>query len=103
MEAAVKQKDERFTQPFLPTTRADHNPDQYVLIVDRMAIPCGQQLIKSIDILFKAHYVFNVIYAPLLHQFWEFIASMGYGVIKPCATKPSVRALGSACRDVKLS
>ena len=54
MEAAAKQKDERFTQPFLLTNGADHNPDQYFPIVDRMAIPCGQQLIKSIDSLFKA-------------------------------------------------
>ncbi|CAB3977440.1 hypothetical protein BSL78_19360 [Paramuricea clavata] len=91
VEAAANNKDDVYTQPFLLSTGQASKPDQFFLVLDRIVIPCGPDLIKSFDILFKAHYVFNVEYAPPLLQFWEFVASMIYGVIKPCETGPTSR------------
>lgn len=102
MEEVAKSKDERFTQPFLLSTGNAQNPEHYFIVLDRIAIPCGQDVVKAVDMLSKSHYVFNVEYAAPLHNFWEFIAAMIYGVIKPSATGPTVRALGSSCRDLKL-
>ncbi|XP_028401812.1 uncharacterized protein LOC114524820 isoform X2 [Dendronephthya gigantea] len=102
VEEAAKSKDERFTQPFLLSTGNAQNPEDYFIVLDRIVIPCGQDVVKAVDMLFKSHYVFNVEYASPLHNFWEFIAAMIYGVIKPSATGPTVRALGSSCRDLKL-
>ena len=79
----VKANDGRYAQPFLLSTGNVQNPEHYFMVVDRIAIPCGKDLVKALDMLFKSHYVFNVEYATLLYNFWEFIAAMIYGVIEP--------------------
>ena len=90
MEEVVKAKYGRYTQPFLLSMGNIQNPEHYFIVVDRIAIPCGQDIVKALDMLFKSHYVFNVEYATLLNNFWEFIAAMIYGVIEPSATGPTV-------------
>lgn len=97
-----KAKDGRYTQPLLLSTGNARNPEHYFIVLDRIAIPVGRDAVKAVDMLFKSHYVFNVEYAAPLQNFWEFIAAMIYAVIEPFATGPTVRTLGSSCRDIKL-
>jgi hypothetical protein len=100
----VAEKDEKYTQPFLVTVGHGLRPTQFFLAVDRQVIPCcSQQFVHAIDMLFRAHYVFDVQYAAPLHQFWEFLAANVYVILDPAKTRPSVRALGSACREMDIS
>ena len=63
VEEVVKAKDSRYTQPFLLSTGNVQNPEHYFIVVDRIAIPCGKDVVKALDMLFKSHYVINVEYA----------------------------------------
>ena len=102
MEEVVKAKDSRYTQPFLLSMGNVQSAEHYFNVVDRIAIPCGKDVVKALDMLFKSHYVLNVEYATPLYNFWEFIATMIYGVIEPSATGPTVRALSYSCKHLKL-
>ena len=45
-------------------------PEHYFIVLDRIAIPCGQDFVEALDMLFKSHYVFNVEYAAPLHNLY---------------------------------
>ncbi|KAJ8039915.1 hypothetical protein HOLleu_14068 [Holothuria leucospilota] len=95
---AAKKKDERFKQPFILSLGPERRPKQFFIVLDRIAVSGGLNVVDAVDRLFKCHYVFNVEYCPCLQQFWEFIASMIYEILPPCQAKPQVRALGAAIR-----
>ena len=70
------------TQPYLlgigkPT------PSNFFVIVDQKAIPCGDQITKAVDALFKLHYAFNIAYADELKGFYAFLEHFVYEIGLP--------------------
>ncbi|XP_038062992.1 uncharacterized protein LOC119733670 [Patiria miniata] len=96
---AVEGKEEEYRQPFLLALgQSSINPTQFFIVLDRMVIPAGLDLVPAFDRLFKIHYVFNISYSPNLQKFWEFVDSVIYKVMAPTKAKSQVRELGSAVR-----
>jgi hypothetical protein len=86
----LKQKnDSHHQQPFLLCIDSKDNPCAFYLIVDVKAVCLGDcGVLKAIDILFKAHYVFWVGYAKPLQFFMEFVQKVIFMVER---TKLSAR------------
>ena len=93
MEVVAQKKDQHHRQPYLLAVGPRRKPHQYFLILDRVLVPAGDTIVQAVDRLFKSHFTFNVEYAPILKNFWEFIASVVYGVLPITSTKASVQAL----------
>jgi len=63
VSASVLQKGPECKQPYLLSVGRDvKKPSQYFLVLDRLVIPGGLDIIPAFDRPFKAHYVFNVNY-----------------------------------------
>lgn len=100
VHAAVLQKESEYKQPYLLSIgREAKNPSQFFLVLDRLVIPGGLDIVPAFDRLFKAHYVFSANYSPVLQNFWEFIDCSVYSVMKPLEAKAKVRDMASAIRD----
>ena len=93
---------DNFQQPFLVSLGASRIPQQFVLILDRIAIPCGECAVQAFDRLFKCHYVFNVHFSSPLSYMYDFLSSFVFGISDAINAKPFVRAFASAVKSVKL-
>lgn len=82
VEAFAKNgKDEKFTQPFLLSLGPEGGtPTEFFLICDHTSIPAGDSVVAAFDLLFKAHYTFNVEVAGCLHTFFNFFDAVFYGM-----------------------
>lgn len=78
------------------------SPTEFFVIADKAVVPGGTTLVQAADRLFKAHYVFNVEYAPPLQQFWEFVAAVVYEVLPLSAAKPNVRSLATSVKSISI-
>jgi hypothetical protein len=84
-----QKNDDHHQQPFLLCLGSKDNPCSFYLIVDVKAVCLGDcGVLRAIDILFKAHYVFWVGYAKPLEFFMEFIQKL---IFKVECTKLSAR------------
>ncbi|PIK54142.1 hypothetical protein BSL78_08957 [Apostichopus japonicus] len=95
IDATTAGKDEKYVQPYILSLGPALNPSKFFIVVDRIPIPAGNNIIQAVDRLFKAHYAFNVHYALALLQFWEFLAAFLYGVIPATSVKVPLRSLAS--------
>ena len=89
MEVAAQTKEKMYPQPFLLAVGQLKKPVQYLLILDKIVVLCGTNIIEAIDKLFKAHYVFNVHYLPAVLQLWDIMAAFIYDVTELKNSKTS--------------
>lgn len=82
IELFIKEKTaNHHQQPFLLGLGSKENPSVYYLILDGKAVSLGDcGILKAIDCLFKAHYVYWVGYAKPLVYFMEFIQKVVYKI-----------------------
>ncbi|KAJ8041145.1 hypothetical protein HOLleu_11880 [Holothuria leucospilota] len=71
----------------------------YFFILDKIVVLYRTCMMEVIHKLFKAHYVFNVHYAPAICQFWDFMAAFIYDITEIRAVKPAVRSLAASFRS----
>jgi len=68
-------------QPFLLCIGSMDSPSSFYLILDAKALGLGDcGVLRAVDVLFKAHYVFWVGYAKPLSFFMEFVQKLVYKV-----------------------
>ena len=103
VDATARGKDVKYKQPFLLSLGPSRQPVQYCLILDQLVVSCGTKLVEAMDKLFKAHYVYDVQYSPILSEFWGFISAFVYGVTPAISVRPGVRAFATAIRATKLN
>lgn len=103
VQAAAAGKPAEFRQPYILALGHPRKPQQYFLIVDRIPIEAGWNVVEATDRLFKCHYLFGVNFSVVINNFWEFIASEIFKVMQATETKASTRSLALAVRNVKLA
>ena len=100
VEAAVKEKESIYRQPFLLSLREDMKPNQYFLVLDKIPIPATKTSVASFDMLFKSHFAFKVEYATPLMPFYTFMAAFVYEVLPPSNVAASIRSLAANIRNM---
>ncbi|XP_022111533.1 uncharacterized protein LOC110990748 isoform X1 [Acanthaster planci] len=70
-------------------------PTQSFLIIERKAIEMPS-LLKTVDLAFKSHYVFNVTYQPQVQNVWDFLQCVVYEL--PGLARPIVRDMRAFLR-----
>lgn len=93
IQAAAAGKSAEFRQPYLVALGHRRKPLQYFLIVGKVVVEAGKNVVEATDQLFKSHYVFVVHFAQVIQNFWEFMASEVYRVMPASSSKASVRSM----------
>ncbi|KAH0564077.1 hypothetical protein KQX54_009045 [Cotesia glomerata] len=77
------------TQPKLLAVGPNKNTiSQYHISIDNNCISLKvKDIVEAIDLLFKAHYVFNVKFDPDLKNFWVFIQHNFFGIPSTCTNQ----------------
>jgi hypothetical protein len=77
----TENKSKTHKQPFLLCLGSIESPGSFFLILNVKAIPLGDcGVLKAVDGLFKAHYVYWVGYAKCLELFMEFVQKLIYRI-----------------------
>jgi hypothetical protein len=81
---------EKNSQPFIvcaTETPSTQGKGEYYVVVDRTAIKTGANFLRAMEIMYKAHHVFNLTYPVKLKTFFTFMEAY---IFKFCNAKPTV-------------